>query len=166
MKFSAGHFTIFSATERERLHGHNFKVQAILKVLVNEDGMSVDYGIFKKTFRELCNELDEYMLLPEKSPHLKFEFYEDAKQKKLKVKHHNDTLDFYEKDVKLLPVANITVEELSKLLLNKALKEYELEKLDLLNALKIKVASGEGQYASAEWIQNKHKKNKSQSTIS
>ena len=26
MKFSAGHFTIFSATERENLHGHNFSV--------------------------------------------------------------------------------------------------------------------------------------------
>ncbi|EQD50251.1 hypothetical protein B1A_13514, partial [mine drainage metagenome] len=24
MKFSAGHFTVFSASERENLHGHNF----------------------------------------------------------------------------------------------------------------------------------------------
>ena len=27
MKFSAAHFTIFSASERERLHGHNFRVE-------------------------------------------------------------------------------------------------------------------------------------------
>ena len=26
MKFSVGHFTIFSATKRERLHRHNFNV--------------------------------------------------------------------------------------------------------------------------------------------
>ena len=27
-KFSAAHYTIFSATERERLHGHNYSVSA------------------------------------------------------------------------------------------------------------------------------------------
>ncbi|MDC0574224.1 6-carboxytetrahydropterin synthase, partial [Luminiphilus sp.] len=27
-KFSAAHFTIFSATDRERLHGHNYGVSA------------------------------------------------------------------------------------------------------------------------------------------
>ena len=28
LKFSGAHFTIFSATDRERLHGHNFRVRA------------------------------------------------------------------------------------------------------------------------------------------
>ena len=33
LKFSAGHFTVFSATERERLHGHNFSVSALTEKL-------------------------------------------------------------------------------------------------------------------------------------
>ena len=34
MKFSAGHFTILSATERERLHGHNFTVYVAITGVV------------------------------------------------------------------------------------------------------------------------------------
>ena len=46
MKFSAGHFTIFSETERERLHGHNFTVYVALTGEVNDKGMIADYRDF------------------------------------------------------------------------------------------------------------------------
>ncbi len=39
LKFSAAHFTIFSATERERLNGHNFRVSAKITEPVGPNGM-------------------------------------------------------------------------------------------------------------------------------
>ena len=48
MNFSAGHFTIFSETERENLHGHNFSVYAIFESEVIENGMTFNYDIYKK----------------------------------------------------------------------------------------------------------------------
>ncbi|MFP2903776.1 6-pyruvoyl trahydropterin synthase family protein [Pyxidicoccus sp. 3LFB2] len=48
MKFSAGHFTIFSATHRENLHGHNFTVYVALTGAVVENGLLSDYGPLKQ----------------------------------------------------------------------------------------------------------------------
>ena len=39
MKFSAAHYTIFSATERETLHGHNFNVHAAITAQIHDLGM-------------------------------------------------------------------------------------------------------------------------------
>ena len=39
IKFSAAHFTVFSATERERLHGHNFHVGLSVTAPVGSNGM-------------------------------------------------------------------------------------------------------------------------------
>ena len=46
MKFSAAHFTIFNASERERLHGHNFRVEVDIEARMLGNGMCFDYGIF------------------------------------------------------------------------------------------------------------------------
>ena len=37
-KFSAAHFTIFTATERERLHGHNYSVSARIVAPMGDNG--------------------------------------------------------------------------------------------------------------------------------
>ena len=73
MKFSAGHFTIFSATARENIHGHNFTVSATLEAKLKPNGLAFNYQIFKYFFSELCKTLDEKLLLPTQSPYLKIE---------------------------------------------------------------------------------------------
>ncbi|MGJ8686540.1 MAG: 6-pyruvoyl trahydropterin synthase family protein, partial [Spongiibacteraceae bacterium] len=70
LKFSAAHFTIFSATERERLHGHNFKVSLLLTADVGENGMCFSYVEIKKRLRKLCARIDEYTILPAHSPYM------------------------------------------------------------------------------------------------
>ena len=47
-KFSAAHFTIFSETERERLHGHNYGVSARIVAEMGENGFSADYNVYKR----------------------------------------------------------------------------------------------------------------------
>ena len=39
-KFSAAHYTIFSATERERLHGHNYSVSARIVAPMGDNGFA------------------------------------------------------------------------------------------------------------------------------
>jgi 6-pyruvoyltetrahydropterin/6-carboxytetrahydropterin synthase len=144
MKFSAGHFTVFSATERERLHGHNFYVQASLTMLVEHNGMAADYNLFKNKLRFLCNSLDEFFLLPAQSPYLLIE--EKESDGKLLAKHAKDELLFYLKDVKLLPLQNITVEELSKYFAEQILEDTKLIKECKITELEVKISSGYGQW--------------------
>ena len=71
LHFNSAHFTIFSATEREDLHGHTFYVRAYVTSPVDENGMAFDYNILKSRMMALCDHLDEKVLLPSLSPHLK-----------------------------------------------------------------------------------------------
>ena len=73
LHFSAAHFTIFSATERENLHGHNFDVGCVIETPIGGDGLAFDYNLIKDKLATMCDELDERTLLPEQSPHLAFE---------------------------------------------------------------------------------------------
>ena len=70
LHFSAAHFTVFSATERENLHGHNFQVEATLRGPIGDDGLCFDYNIVKNRLKTLCDALDEVVLLPGNCPHL------------------------------------------------------------------------------------------------
>ena len=73
MKFSAGHFTIFSASERENLHGHNFTVSVAIEGVVNDNGMLADYGVYKRWVIDRCRAWNETFMLPGESPHLRME---------------------------------------------------------------------------------------------
>lgn len=148
MKFSAGHFTIFSATERERLHGHNFKIQGHFSLQVSSEGLTADYNIFKNKLRALCESLDEYFLIPSKSPHLQI----TEKDQKVYVKHHTDKLIFNKKDIKLLPISNVTVEELAHYLTECLVEDKNMLEAYKIDEIKIKVSSGDGQLASFSWF--------------
>src|SRR5688572_516371 len=63
MKFSAGHFTVFSDTVRENLHGHNYSVYVALTTLVGDQGLAYDYRFYKEKLQVLCTQLDETVLI-------------------------------------------------------------------------------------------------------
>ena len=146
LNFSAAHFTIFSATDREDLHGHNFQVACEMTAELSEAGLMFDYSIVKRAIRALCDEIDEKVLLPEQSPHLAIEHEEDY----VIALFNGERIPFLPRDVLTLPIANTTVEEFSK---------YFLEKIRALPAfegfgvsrLRVKVASSPGQWGIAEW---------------
>lgn len=111
-KFSCSHFTILSASQAERLHGHNYqmRVDLDLEEIDPKLGMAFDFNQIKPKIRMLCDELDERILLPENSPYLKIAT--DGSQ--LQVKFSHKFYSFPEEDCLRLPVANITTEELSR----------------------------------------------------
>jgi len=65
LHFSAAHFTIFSATNRERLHGHNWRLAVEITGEVGDEGLCFDYAIYKKILKDLCAKYDEYTLIAE-----------------------------------------------------------------------------------------------------
>lgn len=146
LKFSAAHFTIFSATERERLHGHNFRVSAELTLGVSDNGMGLSYRRLKNVIASLCHELDEFTLLPNRSPYLSISEDETC----YIATFGAEKMPFLKSDTRLLPVKNITVEELSNYLLRRLSEVTEIEEARPLR-LKLGVSSGEGQWGYSEW---------------
>jgi 6-pyruvoyltetrahydropterin/6-carboxytetrahydropterin synthase len=143
-KFSAAHFTIFSATDRERLHGHNYGISARIVAVMGENGFSADYNVYKRCLQKLCDAHDEYMLLPARSPWL-----EVVKQEDEYYATFNDkTLRFPCDETLLLPIVNVTVEALAHYFLERVLAEKLMGDIVVLEVF---VTSGDGQSSSACW---------------
>jgi len=147
LKFSAAHFTVFSATDRERLHGHNFRVSARVTAPVGPNGMCFSYRILKEKLEALCASLDEYLLLSADSPHLRI----TEEGENYRVDFNGETMRFLRIDTLLLPVRNATVEEYSRYILERLLDDRELIDGYDIREVGIKVSSGPGQWGSARW---------------
>lgn len=147
IKFSAAHFTLFSATERERLHGHNFAVRLAVTAPVGDDGICFSYKEIKTRLRELCERLDEYTLIPAQSPHLRIEeeglFY--------MVHFNGEKIPLLKSDTLLLPLRNSTVEEFARYLCDQFIGDGRFVRERNIVAVEIKVSSGPGQSGSSSW---------------
>ena len=147
MKFSSGHFTIFSATERERLHGHNFRVESEITAEIKEVGITYDYSLTRKEILVLCRSLNEYLLLPQYSPYLNIEedhqyyyaFFNGVK------------MSFLKEDTLILPIKNVTSEGLAGWFVDRLTNDKALLKEREIVKLKIKISTTPGQDASASW---------------
>lgn len=147
MKFAAGHTTIFSATEREPLHGHQYNVYLALSTWVEDNGMTFDYRYYKKRIHTLCESLNQTFLMPEHSPYMSMSededyYYFTFNQKKM---------PFLKEDVTLMPLSNITVEELSRWFVNELIKDEEALRCHRIEKIVVKVFSAPGQSASHQW---------------
>lgn len=143
MKFSAGHFTIFSATERERVHGHNFRVEVDIEADMLGNGMCFDYGIYKARIVALCRELNEWMILPTRSSHLRIE--EDGDH--VHAHFNGERIPFLRSDVLLLPIENATLEEFSSWFLDRLMDDIDTLRQHRIVAMEARVSSGPGQSA-------------------
>lgn len=147
MKFSAGHFTIFSETFRENLHGHNYNVYAAFTTLIEDEGLSFDYRFYKEKMYKLCESLDETVILPGNCKFIKIE----EKDAYYHVHFNKEVIIFMKRDVTILPINNVTVEELSNYLLNQVLLDQKELEQNKICDITVKVFSGPGQSGSSWW---------------
>ncbi len=143
-KFSVAHYTIFSATERERLHGHNYSVSAKIVAPMGDNGFAADYNVYKTRLARLCDELDEYMLLAGESPYQTISTSDDF----YRVVYSGQEMLFLQADTLVLPIRNATVEEFSRYLLGRLVEDSEG---DDLREVQLCVASGPGQKGCTTW---------------
>jgi len=146
-KFSAAHFTIFSATERERLHGHNFAVSARIVAPVDDNGLTGDYAVYKAQLKKLCDTFDEFTLIPSNSPYLEVSEEGDY----YRVVHDKDVLLLLKADTQVIPVRNTTVEDLSDFLLGILVEDKAFLETQDIREIEVLVSSGPGQTGSAVW---------------
>ena len=112
---------------------------------MGNNGFSADYNVYKRRIKALCDKYDEYMLLPEFSP---FQTLETAGDE-IHATFAGKVLKFPADETWVLPIANVTVEELSHMLLNELLAA---ENDPDLVEVELTVSSGSGQAGSAIWI--------------
>jgi 6-pyruvoyltetrahydropterin/6-carboxytetrahydropterin synthase len=115
--FSAAHFSIHQGRS-ERLHGHNYRVSLQARGPVDAEGTVVDFSGLKGALRMLCAALDEHMLVPTRSPHVRVEETADG----VVLTEGSRRFVIPRGDAVLLPVVNTTCECLAAHLLG-ALRE-------------------------------------------
>jgi len=112
-KFSAAHFTLFPNGSAELLHGHNYRVRLELTgVRLSEVGLLFDVSVVKRAIREHCAALDERTLIPTGTDRLRV----TRRDKTVEVRFGDRAYSFPDRDVVLLPLANISIELLAEML--------------------------------------------------
>ncbi|HEX6900048.1 MAG TPA: 6-carboxytetrahydropterin synthase [Thermoanaerobaculia bacterium] len=111
-KFSSAHFTLFPDGRAELLHGHNYRVRAVLAGSeLDGDGLLVDIESFKKALRGLCAGLDSRTLIPSESGRLQWTRDGEA----IEVRFGERIYRFPAQDTLLLPLANTSIELLARM---------------------------------------------------
>ncbi len=142
-KFSAAHFTVFGEDEAEALHGHNYRVSVELAgPNVDDLEFLVPVAAAKREIRSQCAELDEKVLLPAECPHLEL-----VQGEAVTATFGQRQYEFPSSEVVLLPVANVTVEALARLLWQRLADRWGSLR-DRVETLEVTVAETRGQGAS------------------
>lgn len=115
LKFSAAHFICYPGF-REALHGHNYQVSVRIEGGLGEDGYVLDFGLVKAAAKEICEELDERVLLPAESDCLRVT-EEDGGV--VAVYEDGSRFSFPAADVRALPIAHSSAEELARYLVGR-----------------------------------------------
>ena len=142
LHFAASHFITYGG-KCEFLHGHNYSVSLELEGPLTEDSFVFDFVALKKIARKICETLDHRFLLPTRNPHLCIQHQDCHWQIDYKESHYL----FPEKDVKPLPLDNITAERLAEYIWGKVAHEVYNLGPHQLSSLTVGVEEAEGQVA-------------------
>jgi len=144
LKFAAAHFIAYPGF-REPLHGHNYQVSVRVEADLGPDGYVLDFGLVKRAARSLCTELDERVLLPERSDCLIVARLPEAVEV---TTESGERFRFPAADVRLLPIAHSSAEELAAYLVVRLRDALRAEAGGRgLRALEVGVAEAPGQIA-------------------
>ncbi|MCB9876405.1 MAG: 6-carboxytetrahydropterin synthase [Planctomycetes bacterium] len=109
LKFSAAHFLIFPDGSAERLHGHNYKVFVDLHTALDAHGLVVNFKEIKPLIRQLCDDLDEHLLLPGAHPVLTIE----PSGEHVEIRYRERRYLVPKDEVIVLPISNTSAENLA-----------------------------------------------------
>ncbi len=111
-KFNAAHFQVYDGF-RERLHGHNYRVSVRVEGRLGTDGYVVDFGDIKQVAREICDELNERVIVPAANETLVIE--KSGGQIEISCQD-GSRFSLPADDCVLLPIAHSSAEELASYL--------------------------------------------------
>lgn len=138
IRFSAAHI-IPDYKKCGRLHGHTYAVHARIDGEPDEKGIIIDFSTLKNILKEVVEELDHKVLIPEKNN--KIDLIKENDELKLNAQGKKYVLPLG--DCVLLPLVSTSAENLAGYLLNKLLEKTNFSKR--INGLEIGVDEGFGQ---------------------
>jgi len=142
--FACSHFLIFADGSREPLHGHNYRVAVEGTSEALDRDMVFDFLDIKPVVRDICQDLDHKLLLPNKHPKLKI--------KSVEKNYHVTCPDksffsFPQQDILLLPIENTSAERLA-IYFSQELAKRVKKKFDFIfKTLSIEIEETPGQSA-------------------
>jgi 6-pyruvoyltetrahydropterin/6-carboxytetrahydropterin synthase len=139
IRFSSAHI-IPDYEKCGRLHGHTYAVHVKIVGEPDEKGIIMDFSILKDILKEIVNELDHKILIPEKSNLVTIK--KEDKSIKMLILKKQYVLPI--EDCVLLPIDSTSAENLAKYILDKVLKKIQFDRLD---SIEIGVDEGFGQGA-------------------
>lgn len=145
IRFSSAHI-IPEYEKCERLHGHTYAVHAKISGKPDKNGIIMDFSFIKDSLKQIVNELDHKILIPKKSPSVKFE----KNRESIKISFFEKDYVFPLKDCVFLPIISTSAENLSLYILEKIQKKIVFRK----NIEIIEIGVDEG-YGQGAWVSKK-----------
>ncbi len=144
LKFSAAHFIAYPGF-REPLHGHNYQVGVRVEGSLSPTGYVLDFGLVKELVREIVSGLDGRTILPAASDCLEFD---ELDHRRIRVRFGVDEFVFPADDVRLLPIAHSSAEELARYICSELVERLRgRNALSGLACVEVSVAEAPGQMA-------------------
>lgn len=143
--FSAAHFITFNGSICERLHGHNWRVEAEVLGDLDENSYVFDFIALRDGLQAIAAELDHRVLLPDRHPLIHVTI--DQSQREVVARFADRRWVFPQDDCRILPVANTTAELIARWIAESLRSRLALDSQPGLSALRISVEENFGQWA-------------------
>lgn len=137
--FSSAHFVV-GEDYVETIHGHNFPIEIEIYGDLDDKAMVVDFLKVEPIIEKLIEDWDHKILLPGKTLTI------IPDKENVRWSYRDKKYSLPREDVMILPVENVTVEELARLFSEKL--ATELEHITNLKTIKIKLGEYEWQMAT------------------
>ena len=147
LKFSAGHLMLLSADARETLHGHDYQVSVALHTDPGCHGFAIDLREYHDTLLTLCQQLDFRFLVPGTSPFLLLHETETHWD----IRFQQNTFSLLKSDAVILPLPNITLEELSGWFLDQLIADRDNLAEQGILGIQVKVFNGRHESGATCW---------------
>ena len=147
--FSAAHFITFNRNVCERIHGHNWRVEAEIEGPLDENHYVFDFIALRDGLQALVHELDHRVLLPDRHPMIRVEI-SDSEQE-ITARFENRRWVFPREDCLILPIENTTAELIARWIGLALIERLHLNQQHGLSRLRISVEENFGQWAEC-WL--------------
>ena len=158
--FSAAHFITFNGTICERLHGHNWRVEAEIEGELDENQYVFDFIALRDGLQSLVHQLDHRMLLP--AFHSRIVVTESEDGREVTARFEDRRWVFPKEDCCILPISNTTAELIAHWLGNSLSLQLSLATVPGLRRLRVSVEENFGQWADC-WLTLNQNQNQNQS---
>jgi 6-pyruvoyltetrahydropterin/6-carboxytetrahydropterin synthase len=147
LAFSAAHFITFAGNICERLHGHNYRVEAGVHGPLDQNQYVIDFIALRDALKQRVDQWDHRVLLP--TQHAQIRVVADDRE--VTATFAERRWVFPREDCVLLPVPNTTAEQLARCLGLRLLDDLRALGCPTPEQLRIGVDENHGQWGFWTW---------------